>query len=117
MFFQSSIDNRQSTIMKALYFDGKLTLREVPTPQHAPGEALIKVLLAGICGTDREIMKGYSGFHGIPGTSSSGGWWNVTTRSGWASAWWEKSILPAAIAHGVRRAWAGIARTGRFWGL
>ena len=53
--------------MKALYFDGKLTLREVPTPQRAPGEALIKVLLAGICGTDREILKGYSGFHGIPG--------------------------------------------------
>jgi alcohol dehydrogenase len=53
--------------MKALYFDGKLTLREVPAPQRAPGEALIKVLLAGICGTDREILKGYSGFHGIPG--------------------------------------------------
>jgi alcohol dehydrogenase len=53
--------------MKALYFDGKLTLREVAKPQRAPGEALIKVLLAGICGTDREILKGYSGFHGIPG--------------------------------------------------
>jgi alcohol dehydrogenase len=53
--------------MKALYFDGKLTLRDVPVPQRAPGEALIKVLLAGICGTDREILKGYSGFHGIPG--------------------------------------------------
>jgi threonine dehydrogenase-like Zn-dependent dehydrogenase len=53
--------------MKALYFDGKLSLREVPRPVRAPGEALIKVLLAGICGTDREILKGYSGFHGIPG--------------------------------------------------
>ena len=53
--------------MKALYFDGKLTLREVAKPQRAPGEALIKVLLAGICGTDREILKGYSNFHGIPG--------------------------------------------------
>jgi len=53
--------------MKALYFDGKLSLREVPKPERAPGEALIKVLLAGICGTDREILKGYSGFHGIPG--------------------------------------------------
>jgi threonine dehydrogenase-like Zn-dependent dehydrogenase len=53
--------------MKALYFDGKLTLREVPVPHRAPGEALIKVLRAGICGTDREILKGYSGFHGIPG--------------------------------------------------
>jgi len=53
--------------MKALYFDGKLSLREVATPRRAPGEALIKVLLAGICGTDREILKGYSAFRGIPG--------------------------------------------------
>ena len=53
--------------MKALYFDGKLSLREVAIPPRAPGEALIKVLLAGICGTDREILKGYSGFRGIPG--------------------------------------------------
>jgi alcohol dehydrogenase len=53
--------------MKSLYFDGKLTLRDVPAPKAGPGEALIKVLLAGICGTDREILKGYSGFHGIPG--------------------------------------------------
>ncbi len=53
--------------MKALYFDRKLQLREVEKPQRAPGEALIQVLLAGICGTDREILKGYSGFQGIPG--------------------------------------------------
>src|ERR1019366_5968399 len=53
--------------MKALYFDGKLTLRDVANPQRAPGEALIQVLLAGICGTDREILKGYSGFRGILG--------------------------------------------------
>ena len=42
-------------------------MREVDKPTRAPGEALIKVLLAGICGTDREILKGYSGFRGIPG--------------------------------------------------
>jgi alcohol dehydrogenase len=53
--------------MKALYFDGELALREVARPQRAPGEALIQVLLAGICGTDREILKGYSGFRGILG--------------------------------------------------
>ena len=28
---------------------------------------MIQVMLAGICGTDREILKGYSGFPGIPG--------------------------------------------------
>jgi alcohol dehydrogenase len=53
--------------MKALFFDGKLSLREVAQPQRALGEALIRVLLAGICGTDREILKGYSSFRGIPG--------------------------------------------------
>lgn len=53
--------------MKALCFDGQLALCEVETPRPKPGEALIRVLLAGICGTDREILKGYSGFRGIPG--------------------------------------------------
>lgn len=53
--------------MKALFFDEKLSLREADRPQRGPGEALIKVMLAGICGTDRQILKGYSGFRGIPG--------------------------------------------------
>jgi alcohol dehydrogenase len=53
--------------MISLFFEGQLKLREVPMPRRAPGEALIKVLMAGICGTDREILMGYSGFLGIPG--------------------------------------------------
>jgi len=53
--------------MKALYFDGKLALLEVEIPRPGPGEALIQVTLAGLCGTDREILKGYSGFRGILG--------------------------------------------------
>jgi len=53
--------------MKALYFDGKLALRDLPKPRPKPGEALVRVSLAGICGTDREILKGYSSFHGILG--------------------------------------------------
>ncbi len=53
--------------MKALFFDGQLSLQEVPTPRLTPGSAIIRVLLAGICGTDRQILKGYSGFRGIPG--------------------------------------------------
>lgn len=32
-----------------------------------PGEALVKVRLAGVCGTDLEIVKGYYPFTGIPG--------------------------------------------------
>jgi 2-desacetyl-2-hydroxyethyl bacteriochlorophyllide A dehydrogenase len=53
--------------MKALYFDGKLELRDVEKPRPNSDEALIRVSLAGICGTDREILKGYSGFRGILG--------------------------------------------------
>jgi alcohol dehydrogenase len=57
----------ESNGMKALYFDGTLSLRETEIPHCAPGEALLAVTLAGICGTDRQILQGYSGFRGIPG--------------------------------------------------
>ena len=53
--------------MQALVFDGELHVREVPKPQCAPGEALIRVLTAGICNTDIEIVRGYMGFEGILG--------------------------------------------------
>jgi len=53
--------------MKTLFFDGSLSVREVEKPRPTPGEALIEVIYAGICGTDRQILQGYSGFHGIPG--------------------------------------------------
>lgn len=32
-----------------------------------PGEALVRVRLAGICNTDLELLRGYKGFAGIPG--------------------------------------------------
>jgi alcohol dehydrogenase len=38
-----------------------------PDPVAAPGEALIRVHLAGICATDLEIARGYMDFAGIPG--------------------------------------------------
>ncbi|MDQ7054892.1 MAG: alcohol dehydrogenase catalytic domain-containing protein [candidate division KSB1 bacterium] len=53
--------------MKALYFDGSLTLGERPMPQPQPGEALIRMRMAGICNTDIEITRGYMGFTGILG--------------------------------------------------
>jgi threonine dehydrogenase-like Zn-dependent dehydrogenase len=36
-------------------------------PDLQPGEALVRVLLAGICNTDLEIIRGYLGFQGVPG--------------------------------------------------
>lgn len=56
--------------MKALYFDGKeARLRaDYPKPEPQPGESLVRVLLAAICNTDKEIMRGYKpGFTGVMG--------------------------------------------------
>ena len=53
--------------MKALRIDGdSLQLSEVRLPA-ADGEAVVRVIKSGICGTDLELLKGYSGFHGTPG--------------------------------------------------
>lgn len=53
--------------MLALLLDHGLSLEERPEPVPAPGEALLRVRLAGICNTDLELLRGYKGFRGIPG--------------------------------------------------
>ena len=52
--------------MKAAFFDGKnLTLENnYPKPKH---HSLVKVDLAGICGTDLEILDGYMQYSGVLG--------------------------------------------------
>jgi threonine dehydrogenase-like Zn-dependent dehydrogenase len=54
--------------MRALRFEqNQLSLAEnFPVPQ-IKGEALVKVVLAGICNTDLEIIRGYAGFSGTIG--------------------------------------------------
>src|SRR5205807_10134501 len=53
--------------MRALrYEDQKLSIAEVPVPP-ADGEALVRVILSGICNTDLEIVRGYAGFEGTIG--------------------------------------------------
>ena len=53
--------------MKALWLeDHHLDLRDVPKPEK-PDEALIRIRMAGICGTDLELVKGYYPFTGILG--------------------------------------------------
>jgi threonine dehydrogenase-like Zn-dependent dehydrogenase len=53
--------------MLALQVDKKqLAVNDVPKPPHAD-EALVRVLLSGICNTDLEIARGYAGFSGTIG--------------------------------------------------
>lgn len=48
------------------YENNELAVREVERPQ-AREEALVRVLLSGICNTDVEIVRGYAGFEGTIG--------------------------------------------------
>ncbi|HVC43591.1 MAG TPA: alcohol dehydrogenase catalytic domain-containing protein [Candidatus Binataceae bacterium] len=59
--------------MRALFFDGELKLvNDYPEPAQAAGESIVAVSLAGICGTDREILRGYMGYRGVPGHEFAG---------------------------------------------
>jgi threonine dehydrogenase-like Zn-dependent dehydrogenase len=55
--------------MRALvYQNASLTLEHAyPLPAPREGEALIRVLITGICNTDLEIVQGYMGFQGVLG--------------------------------------------------
>jgi threonine dehydrogenase-like Zn-dependent dehydrogenase len=55
--------------MRALWLEGQsLRLRsEAPEPKIFPGEAVVRVLCAGVCNTDLELVRGYYPFAGIPG--------------------------------------------------
>ena len=53
--------------MLALRVDKKrVSLKEIEKPHYAH-EALVRVLLSGICNTDLEIARGYAGFNGTIG--------------------------------------------------
>ncbi len=55
--------------MKGLWLErGQISLRsDLAEPRPEPGEALVEVVLAGVCGTDLALLEGYAGFAGIPG--------------------------------------------------
>jgi len=55
--------------MKGLWLENnQLQLRsDLPTPEPLGGEAKVRVLRAGICNTDIELLKGYYPFSGILG--------------------------------------------------
>ncbi len=72
--------------MKALVYEGpgKITLADKPKPvPQAPGDAVVRVTLTTICGTDLHSIKG----------------------ARWATkAWgWSRSALPSATPRRLRR--------------
>lgn len=55
--------------MKALHLSGTdFTLRrDHPMPERLPGEVLVRVIRAGVCETDLQLIQGYMGFEGVLG--------------------------------------------------
>ena len=45
---------------------GQIEFREVPTPEPAPGEALIKIMKIGVCGSDIHVYHGEHPFTSYP---------------------------------------------------
>ena len=60
--------------MIALWLEEQqLRVREdMPFPPTPPGEALVRVLRAGICNTDLELVRGYYPYTGVPGHEFAG---------------------------------------------
>src|ERR1041385_4561044 len=40
---------------------------DYPEPTPRPGEVLVRVLTAGVCETDLQLIRGYMGFRGVLG--------------------------------------------------
>src|SRR6202140_394101 len=53
-------EKKSTTTMKALVFRGpdQIAIEQIPIPKPGPGEAVIRVTLTTICGTDLHILKG-----------------------------------------------------------
>lgn len=59
--------------MKAIRFENQAIVTvDEPIPDLQPGEALVRVLRAGICATDIALFHGYADFTGIPGHEFTG---------------------------------------------
>jgi threonine dehydrogenase-like Zn-dependent dehydrogenase len=71
--------------MRALWLEERrLRLREdCPPPPLPSGEALVRVLRAGVCNTDLELVRGYYPYAGIPGHEFVGRVERAPGAEGW----------------------------------
>jgi len=55
-----TVEKKSAATMRALVFRGpnQIAIEQVPIPRPGPGEAVIRVTLTTICGTDLHILKG-----------------------------------------------------------
>jgi threonine dehydrogenase-like Zn-dependent dehydrogenase len=55
--------------VRGLWLEGRsVRLRDdLPEPEPPPGEARVRVIRAGVCNTDLEMVRGYFGYVGVPG--------------------------------------------------
>ena len=92
--------------MRALSLDGsrRVALVEAPLP-NAPGECLIRVRAAGICGTDLQMIDGYADYRGIFGHEFVG---TVERSSSPADAHWVgRRVVGRSTSAAGRAAGAG----------
>jgi len=77
--------------MRGLWLEAQtIRLRDdLPRPEPAAGEARVRVLVAGICNTDLELVRGYYPFTGIPGHEFVG---RVETAAG-AEPWVGRRVV------------------------
>lgn len=76
---------KEDIVMKGIYYDGRKAVyrEDLPVPAPTDTQSLIRIHYAGVCNTDREVLKGYRpDFKGVMGhefvgtvvTSSDLGW-------------------------------------------
>jgi threonine dehydrogenase-like Zn-dependent dehydrogenase len=54
--------------MRALFLDGQVTFTpDYPTPAASDSNVLVRVLTAGVCETDLQLVRGYMGYAGVLG--------------------------------------------------
>src|SRR5437762_7212641 len=101
------VSDGTEALMRALWLENqRLSLRDVPEPAPQPSEAIVRVLVAGICNTDLELVRGYYPFTGIPGHEFVG---RVEAAAG-AEQWVGRRVV------GEINAWCGACaacRAGR----
>ena len=81
--------------MQAVWLENNsLSVRnDLPIPHLPPGEALLRINLAGICATDLEMVKGYYPFTGIPGHEFAGTVMSVSDQDTASQAWVGKRVV------------------------